>query len=212
MNELEEMRWPKRGDNPFMIKEGDRTSPVWVSLEWLASVGADDTIYAEAFKISADKLVSLLSQESNKIPSDMYFMPITYLYRHSLELKLKEIINLGLRLQLIELDDEVSEVLTRHGLIKLWKHARIVIEKYWPDSRKKDVSSAAGIIQSFHNIDKSGQSLRYSKNKSGKSNMKGMPKEAELNQIKDVFDAIYNFLEGCQSGLIEATDYMNEEY
>ena len=85
MKELKEIRWPKRGDNPFMIKEGDRMSPAWVSLEWLASMGADDTIYSKAFKISADKLVSLLSQESNKIPSDMYFMPITYLYRHSLE-------------------------------------------------------------------------------------------------------------------------------
>ena len=42
--------------------------------------------------------------------------------------------------------------------------------------------------------------------------MKNMPKEAELNQIKDVFDAIYNFLKGCESGLINATDYMNEEY
>ena len=212
MKELKEIRWPKRGDNPFMIKEGDRMSPAWVSLEWLASMGADDTIYSEAFKISADKLVSLLSQESNKIPSDMYFMPITYLYRHSLELKLKEIINLGLRLQLIEQDDDVSENLTRHGLIKLWKHARIVIEKYWSDSPKQDVSSAAGIIQAFHNIDKSGQSLRYSKNISGKSNMKNMPKEADLNQIKDVFDGIYNFLNGCESGLIDATDNMNEEY
>jgi len=212
LKELKEIRWPKRGDNPFMIKEGDRMSPAWVSLEWLASMGADDTIYSKAFKISADKLVSLLSQESNKIPSDMYFMPITYLYRHSLELKLKEIINLGLRLQLIEQDDDVSEDLKRHGLIKLWKHARIVIEKYWPDSPKQNVSSAAGIIQAFHNIDKSGQSLRYSKNISGKCNMKNMPKEAELNQIKDVFDAIYNFLKGCESGLINATDYMNEEY
>jgi hypothetical protein len=212
LKELKEIRWPKMGDNPFMIKDGDRMSPAWVSLEWLASMGPGDTIYAEAFKTSADKLVSLLCQENNKIPSDMYFMPITYLYRHSLELKLKEIINLGLRLQLIEQDVEISDDLKRHEFIKLWKHARIIIEKYWPNSPKQDVSSATGIVQSFHNIDKSGQSLRYSQNISGKSNMKGMPRKAELTQIRDVFDAIYNFLGGCQSGLIDATDCIYEEY
>ena len=211
-NELGKIRWPQKGDNPFMVQDGDRRSPAWISLNWLASMEPSESISAEAFKEAADKLVSILCEKNNIFPSDKYFMPVTYLYRHSLEIKLKEIINLGLRLELIEQSDEISDVMTRHRLIPLWKHARRIIEKHWPHGQKEDVSSAAGIIQAFHNIDKSGQNLRYPKNRSGEHNLENMPKEVELNQIKDVFAAIYNFLDGCDAGLNDAIDYMHEGY
>lgn len=214
MKELCEARWPKKGDNPFQVKDGDHMLPTWISLGWLASMQPNETVYAEAFKEAGDKLVDALFQEDNKLPSDIYFMPITYLYRHSLEIKLKEIIKLGLRLDLIEEDDKVSEAMKKHGLHKLWNHARRVIDAHWPPSdmpksAKVDVDNAGKIILEFHKIDMTGQNLRYPEDRKGNPTLKGMPEAVELTQIKDVFEAAYNFLNGCDSGLIEAIDVMS---
>jgi hypothetical protein len=173
----------------------------------------NETIYAEAFKRSGDKLVDSLCQEGNRAPSDIYFMPITYLYRHSLEIQLKEVIKLSLRLGLIEETKSVSEAMKKHGLHKLWNHARRGIEAFWPreslpDNSKSDVDHAETIIIEFHKIDMTGQSLRYPQDMKGNNTLKGTPETVELTQIKDVFKAIYNFLGGCSSGLSEAIDNM----
>jgi len=211
--DLEEFRWPKKGDNPFKVKDGNRMSPAWISLGWLASMQPSETIYAEAFKRAGDKLVDSLCQPENRMPSDIYFMPITYLYRHSLEIQLKEIIKLGLRLRLIEKDKKVSEALEKHGLHNLWNHARRVIEAFWPrssipDNAKNDVDNTEKIILEFHKIDMTGQSLRYPQDKRGNYSLKGAPEAVELTQIKNVFKAVYNFLGGCGSGLSDAIDNM----
>ena len=210
---LEEFRWPKKGDNPFEVKEGDRMSPAWISLGWMAAGHLSDTIYAESFRRAGDKLVDALCQDGNKMPSDIYFMPVTYLYRHSLEIQLKDIIRLGLRLGVLEKTDKVSEAMEKHGLHKLWNHARKVIEAFWPrssvpDDQQKDVDYAEKIILEFHKIDMTGQSLRYPTDKKGNNSLKGAPEAVELTQIKNVFKAIYNFLGGCASGLSDAIDNM----
>ncbi len=211
--DLEEFRWPKKGDNPFKVKDGDRMSPAWISLGWLASMQPNETIYAEAFKKAGDKLVDALCQKKNRMPSDIYFMPITYLYRHSLEIQLKEIIQLGLRLDLIEKNEKVSETLGNHVLHKLWNNARRVIEAFWPrsslpDDAKEDVDHAEKIILEFHKIDMTGQNMRYPRDKKGNHSLKGAPEAVELTQIKNVFKGLYNFLGGCGSGLYDAIDNM----
>ncbi|MFA6012907.1 MAG: hypothetical protein WC799_23165 [Desulfobacteraceae bacterium] len=211
--ELSPLRWPKKGDNPFKVKDGDRMSPAWISLKWLATMQPNDTIYAEAFKRSGDKLVDALCQQEIRSPSDIYFMPITYLYRHSLEIQLKEIIKFSLRLGLIEETKSVSKVIKKHGLHELWNYARKGIEAFWPreslpDDAKNDVDHAERIILEFHKIDMTGQSLRYPQDTKGNNSLKDTPEAVELTQIKDVFKAIYNFLGGCSSGLSDAIDNM----
>jgi hypothetical protein len=75
---------------------------------------------------------------------------------------------------------------------------------------KNDLNAAGRIIQEFHNIDKSGQNLRYSKNRNGNYTLKDMPESVELTHLKDVFEAVFNFLDECEMGLSEAVDMRNE--
>ena len=37
-----------------------------------------------------------------------------------------------------------------------------------------------------------------------------MPESVELKHFKDVFEAVFNFLDGCEMGLSEAVDMRNE--
>lgn len=206
----EELRWPKKGDNPFLVKGADPKSPTWTSLRWLTSLDVDDTFFAHAFKEAADKIINELSRGDDPWHPDKFFMPIAYLYRHGLELQLKQLIKMGITLEFIKRDDNVSAALVDHKLHQLWNIARKIIEYYWPEGPKEDVNAAGRIIQEFHNIDKSGQILRYSEDVSGKKTLGCLPESVQLTHLKDVMDAVFNFLEGCQAGLHHELEMRNE--
>ena len=205
-----EFRWPKKDDNPFLVKAPDPTSPTWASLEWLASLSAHDYIFATAFKLAGDKIIKELSRGEDPQHADMFFMPIAFLYRHSLELKIKRNIRIGIGLELIEKNEKLTTALKEHNLHRLWNYMKIVIEGYWPDGKKEDINNAERIILEFHKLDKSGQEFRYPENLSGNSVLERFPKSVHLTHFQDVFEAIYNFLEGCEAGLDHAAEVRNE--
>lgn len=207
---IKDIQWPKKGDDPILIKSTDPKSPTWACLDFLTIFNPDDSLLALAFKESADKIINELSRGEDPQHPDMFFIPIAYLYRHSLELQMKQIIRLGLRLNLIEEDEDIFSALEKHGLYQLWNHVKKVIIKYWPDGPKEDINAAESIIQKIHNIDKSGQSLRYSEDKSGRKTLKQLPDSVDLIHFKNVLEAIFNFLDGCEAGLDDALQYMNE--
>ncbi len=203
--------WPQKGDNPFLVEAADQNSPAWVSLRWLSSLDVDDSYLATAFKESADKVVENIGHGDTVGHPDIFFMPIAYLYRHSFELKIKNIIIIGIEIQLIENSEKLRSIKQKHKLYPLWNYAKRVIEAHWPDSPKEDLSAAERIIHEFHKIDQSGQKLRYTKKLSGQSTMTSLPASAELKQLKVVSDALFNFFEGCEAGLDHAIEMRNEE-
>lgn len=204
------IRWPKMGDRPFKDKTKDIQSATWCSLSWMANFRLDDSLYAEAFKEAGDKIIDELEREKSPKHPDMYFFPIAFLYRHCLELQIKSIMRLGIQLRLIRDNEELSKILAGHNLHLLWGKAKAVIMKYWPNGDEKDIKAAECIILDFHSIDKTGQNLRYSKDKAGNETVKHMPGSVQLLGFKDVFEAIYNFFSGCETGLQEGLDAMKE--
>ena len=79
-----------------------------------------------------------------------------------------------------------------------------------PKGKKKDINAAGRIIQEFHKIDKSGQNLRYSIDKSGNKTLEYLPKYVQLTHLQDVMDAVFNFLDGCETGLSHELEIRNE--
>ena len=156
-----DFRWPKKGDSPFLGGIADPNSPTWVTLYWLSSWNVGDSLLAVAFKEAGDKIIKELSRKEDNRNPDIFFMPIAYLYRHSLELEMKEIIKLGIRLNLVEKDGKLLRVLGNHALHPLWNIVRKIIEQYWQNRSKDDLDAAGRIVQEFHKIDRTGQHLRY---------------------------------------------------
>ncbi len=205
-----EIRWPSKGDNPFPSKSENPNSKTWCSLDWMANFNIDDSSYAEAFKSAGDKIISELARGEDVIHPDMYFFPIVYLYRHCLELKMKEIIRLGAVLELISQSKKMQEVLDSHNLHALWNKVKATITKYWPNGPKDELLSAEKIILDFHKVDEDGQTVRYSRDKKGNRTIDQMPSSVQLLNLKDVFEAIYNFLDGCEEGLEDGRQTRNE--
>ncbi len=209
-----DLKWPKKGDHPFPQALADPHSSTWCSLHWLANAELAGTYLAQAFKESADRIVTSIAEENSRMPADKFFMPVAYLYRHSLELKMKEIIHLGRELYNLD-EDELEEQLRSHKLSKLWMTTRQVLLERWPEASKTELNATERIIIEFHRIDKSGQSLRYHRDLGGKPTAGRLPRGAKLDHLKDVCEGVFNFLDGCQYGLehaLEALNDMRHEY
>ena len=42
LNEIKDIKWPKRKDDPFKVETIDRNSRDWISLEWLSTMNQVD--------------------------------------------------------------------------------------------------------------------------------------------------------------------------
>jgi hypothetical protein len=54
------------------------------------------------------------------------------------------------------------------------------------------------VVMQFHQLDKSGQAFRYSKDKDGKRYLDEVPEFVSLDQLQDVMGRVHNFLHGCE--------------
>jgi hypothetical protein len=193
-----EMSWPRRGDDPFRELKGMIGSPTWCSLDWLKGFRIDDSWYAEAFKNAGDKIIAELKGRRDRMHRDLYFIPVAYLYRHCLELKLKHLIHLCIDVGLVRDTKKAKEVLGDHGLHPLWNIAKAGLRKRWPNGPSDVLSGAEHVIQQFHSIDESGQNLRYSLDTSRKRTIDRLPSSVDLAHMRKVVDATYRLLNGCQ--------------
>lgn len=111
--------WPKKGDNVFgplarVAREGFVMPP--------------EGAYLFGFKLAADMVVAAVPTEG-RYANDLFF-PIAYLYRHHLELMLKELIRLGLRLGSL---NGCEDILGEHSLHRLWNKAKQLIKASGPN-------------------------------------------------------------------------------
>ena len=200
-------RWPKRGDVVF----GQSAFP-YFDERTVACVDRllyrpDLWIYADAFKGAADFIVAGLSEGKHPGPCDIFFFPVAYLYRHAIELLLKKGLGYAIRLQLIENDEQVQEVLGDHNLYALWNKLKPAIQACWPEAEKGSNRDAERIIAQFHEVDKSGQAFRYPARKDGAPSLKGSEKPLEvvdLLQLGNVAGGLCAYLDACASGLGDA--------
>src|SRR5437879_3151243 len=95
---------------------------------------------AVAFKDAADMIIDRHQSAKQFGHGDRLLFPVTYLYRHYLELQLKDLVVLAVRCKFYLLS-EVEEILSKHELCPLWTKtkryllARDAKENKTPDPR-----------------------------------------------------------------------------
>jgi len=204
-------RWPKKGDNPFSAKNSGSISSTWCSLSWLVNFHLDDVIYSDAFKKGSDKIIEELSRGGNSEHPDRMFLPITYLYRHCLELKMKSVIRKGLELDLISMkDDKITEVMEMHNLHKIWNVLKEMIVARWPNGDTEALCATEKVILDFHEVDSTGQNLRYSNDKQGNQTSNSFPEAVELGNLKNAVDGVSHLLDGCYDDFFHTIEIKNE--
>lgn len=199
MSDPDNSNWPRTGDKAFTLN-GHPSDPALVAAFVLPSAGG----YAVGFKYAADKVIEA-AENDDKNP-DLLFFPVAYLYRHSLELSLKAIIEMSVMSRAISMPKDVlNELLGAHNLYCLWIRAREAIHAVSPDRDRTDTEAVEKIILEFHQLDKSGQAFRYPTDKFGKPHLATAQKCVSLQNLKKTMEAVDLFLDACCAG-IEASD------
>ena len=149
--------WPKRGIKAFA--SGTRGKSFHLqSLLWCFPQ------HAEAFKTAADMIIDSHQAAQRTPHRDELFFPVAFLYRHCLELKLKDLIWIGIHRRFFS-RAKVKPVLDQHNLAKLWTLVRRLLEDRWPNADPGPLRGIEAVINQFHEADPSGQVFRYERDK-----------------------------------------------
>lgn len=180
--------------------------------------------HAEAFKIAADMILDSHQAAKRGPHRDTLLFPVLYLYRHCLELKLKDLVLLGVRIGFFDLTKEkpeccalcnrplprrrmdVAEILEKHELCPLWTKAkRLILDNYPKDD---EAQAAEAIINEFHRVDPDGQTLRYNRKKGTLElrRYKELPSHIGVADLRTRMDSVYDYLDNCYAGILDWWD------
>jgi hypothetical protein len=150
-----EFRWPQPGDDPFGLPADVKRHVVFAD---------DDSIrlamMTDGYFKSADALVSLALKDTVDAKTMVY--PILFLYRHALELELKQIISIhGPRVG-------IDPMWNTHDLNQLWIKFCEILARFGTTDPDDADQSTAGVVAKFGKIDAKSFSHRYPYDTKGK--------------------------------------------
>ncbi|HSD37239.1 MAG TPA: hypothetical protein VLC92_07000 [Rhodocyclaceae bacterium] len=168
---------------------------------WYAD-GLSWSLIAEGYLRSANVLVAAVMR-GEESPDEMLY-PICFAYRHGLELRLKEIILLGNRL-----DSGLLETESTHSLSNLWRKARAVLAKH-VDVQEGVLDAMEPQIDELDGVDRTGEEFRYPKTLARKGSPARVTlatsRHINLRHVRDVMASIEAVLYGSISVLWDRFD------
>jgi hypothetical protein len=183
----EEDPLPKSGDLP--LKEpGFR---LYAPTDWSAR--------AWAFKRAADILASHVL--ATYAAGDLLIYPIVFLYRHQLELSLKEII-----LRANQLLDEPVQLRAVHSLRELWDDGRTALECAGFSVEIAETEHFEACIEQLDRLDPQSMSFRYPVTKTGAPTLPPSLQSIDLQNLQTVMDRMGFFLDITREVLVQRTD------
>jgi hypothetical protein len=185
----EENPLPIQGDIPLKVGGFCLNAPGdWNALAWG---------YKEAADILAEHVLATFGG------GDLIIYPIVHLYRHHLELTLKDIIRRGNELLAIKVERRGS-----HSLADLWKDCRTVLERAGMPVDIPELPEAVPFetcIKEFERFDPRGESFRYPETKSGTPVLPANLDSIDLPNLRIVVDRMSFFLEIIRDTIVERT-------
>ena len=141
-------------------------------------------------------------------------MPVAYLYKHALELKLKSLLKSMFECRLF-LETELSEnkynkLMTRHKIIDMWNTVKPKLICEFSKSPRKPINNAEALIIDFHKLDNSGQNFRYPSTLNGNDVRDKFPDVVGLDLLKEAVDETYALIDVCDGYFSDMLDYKND--
>ncbi|MCG3149698.1 MAG: hypothetical protein PCFJNLEI_03163 [Verrucomicrobiae bacterium] len=187
---IPKLNWPKAGDDPFLPTGKPR------HVACLDMAHRTFGVYATAYKEAADRVVACAIRKTIQYP-DLDVFPAGYLYRHYLELALKEIICDVRRCTL-----KAAGISNEHNLSRLWRDARSALEDIWPGKYLEELSIVEGCIMRFHKEDTSSQGFRYPIDSKDQKTLQSLSR-VNLCNLRAVMTRVAGFLDAAKDGICE---------
>ena len=197
---LNEFDWPKKGRKAFVPGEADAS--------FYPKECQHFSNRAREFREAAETVLDRCSGENCRSGNDYLFFPIAYLYRHFLELRLKDIVSIGLRMRFF-IQKDVEEAMMGHNLAKLWNHAKKLLLDRWSACDPTPVLAVEAIINEYHQNDPTGQMFRYELNTNGKLfRHDNLPDRICPDELRTTMNGVCNFLDATSGGLFDSLQAM----
>jgi len=116
----------------------------------------DDALfrYVSGYKEAGDRLVQSLMRNSRHL--DLVVYPTVFLYRHYLELRLKQLIREGSHLL-----EKPFVLRKQHRLDALWYECKSLLKQIEPKVADQEIAELEACIIEFHTIDPLSMAFRY---------------------------------------------------
>lgn len=186
--------WPKKGEHLFRSDLRDHNNAC------LNFIKDQFDLYAVGYKRAADLLVEhAIITHSNQ---DTLVYPIVFLYRHYLELRMKDIIKDGNLLL-----DSPESYPKGHNISKLWEKCKVIIKKLNGSNGIMDeIKAVDENITEFSKIDPKSMAFRYPTDREDKPSLPGI-KYINLGNLISVMMNIANFLDATCMMLCVELDF-----
>jgi hypothetical protein len=187
--DLEEHPLPIQGDIPLKVGGFCLNAPGdWNALAWG---------YKKAADILAEHVLATFRG------GDLIIYPIVLLYRHHLELSLKDIIRRGN--ELLDVPVKQRDI---HSLGELWTDCRTILERAGMPVDIPEFPEAVPFetcIKEFERFDPRGESFRYPETKSGTPILPSNLDSIDLPNLRTVVERMSFFLEITRDTIVERT-------
>ena len=169
-----ELRWPRRGDQLF--RKGGIGSLAACTMAHMRSEG----FVATGFKNSADHLVHHVSRSGR---DDSLILPIVFLYRHYVEMQLKEI-----ALHVLRWDGKGESYVKTHDLsrlVSILDHPDLKAAQTSPEDEEARRAVRQCVLE-FHRLDPRGTEMRYPD--------KAPIEQLDLGHLMSTMEGLANYL------------------
>jgi hypothetical protein len=178
MDELE-FAWPKPGAVLF-----SEPTELWSTA--CVNFANDDGYYSSAYKFCAERLFEVVQQTQRD--QDFIVHPFVFLWRHSLELALKDLVP-----YVRALSGNLEGLKLNHGLVPLWEECRPFLQDHHPESFGL-LDAVDTLIREFAVLDPTSTTFRYPHQKDGKPSLPADMRHINLRTFHETMLGILNFL------------------
>ena len=188
---------PGKGDKLFLPEED------YFEGAWIGNPGNKFFLYSEGYKKAAKVLFGFC--EGNAFFNNTVVYPIIFLYRHFIELRLKELIVLGY--QYLDIHEDFPN---DHSLERLWNKYRSDIVGAVDNWDKDDLDNVERLLREFNQIDPKSFSFRYPVDTSPERNPSLSLETVDLKNFSEVMEKLIYFLDCQVLSLSSYLDLKNE--
>lgn len=181
---MEEMPWPRKGD----VLLGPRDDwPNNACLNYMKGSGSD-WLYATGYRLGAEYLTNYVVNVHRH--QDALVYPIVFMWRHYVELQLKEIMRSASMLV-----EDSTELKLDHKLYPLWNRLKPLVAEVWPDADPSPLNAVEEIIAQLDEIDRYSFAFRYPTRKDGAASLPEDLLHINIRNFTEVMQRVANFLE-----------------
>ena len=192
MLKFEKFPWPAPGQKLIVQEPVSQCNAIFH--QFIVQVDAHASAYLEA----ADRL--LLATDLARAEQDCLALPILFLYRRHLELKLKDAI---VRTQRFLREGDTAPM--THDLMELWRRFRTLIVRIEPNDPDSSLDAAESVVGELHALDAGSMTFRYAVDRQGRQLLRGVDR-LSLPSFAHAIHGVSNLLDGCESVIIAAQD------